>query len=160
MDDQNQPNVAQPNVGAPVEKRSGQGDRHCPAGRASSFVCCGAARRIRLRSFENGCGIRADRHFPSSGQRCQGRRADPRRRDKAESTHPQFRRSYKVDSEDFQLHPGEGVEMKYHMQKGAVMVYGWKAGRQAHTYEFIVRRTGPETQQGLFRELRTRRQDR
>jgi hypothetical protein len=34
---------------------------------------------------------------------------------------------YKVDSQDFQLHPGEGVEMKYHMQKGAEMVYGWKA---------------------------------
>ena len=34
---------------------------------------------------------------------------------------------YKVDSEDFQLKPGEGVEMKYHMQKGAEMVYGWKA---------------------------------
>jgi hypothetical protein len=34
---------------------------------------------------------------------------------------------YKVDSEDFVLPPGEGVEMKYHMQKGAVMVYGWKA---------------------------------
>ena len=25
------------------------------------------------------------------------------------------------------MRPGEGVEMKYHMQKGAVMVYGWKA---------------------------------
>jgi len=35
--------------------------------------------------------------------------------------------SYKVDSEDFMLRPGEGVEVKYHMQKGAVMVYGWKA---------------------------------
>ena len=35
--------------------------------------------------------------------------------------------SYKVDSEDFMLLPGEGVELKYHMQKGAVMVYGWKA---------------------------------
>jgi hypothetical protein len=34
---------------------------------------------------------------------------------------------YKVDSEDFQLGPNEGVEMKYHMQKGASMVYGWKA---------------------------------
>ena len=34
---------------------------------------------------------------------------------------------YKVDSEDFQLRPGEGVEIKYHMQKGAGMVYGWKA---------------------------------
>ncbi len=26
-----------------------------------------------------------------------------------------------------QLRPGEGVEIKYHMQKGAGMVYGWKA---------------------------------
>jgi len=34
---------------------------------------------------------------------------------------------YKVDSEDFSLMPGEGVEMKYHMQQGAGMVYGWKA---------------------------------
>lgn len=36
-------------------------------------------------------------------------------------------KTYKVDSEDFQLMPGEGVEMKYHMQKGAGMVYAWKA---------------------------------
>lgn len=42
---------------------------------------------------------------------------------------------YKVDSEDFQLRPGEGVEMKYHMQKGAEMVYGWKANGML-TYEF------------------------
>ena len=35
--------------------------------------------------------------------------------------------NYKIDSEDFMLRPGEGVEVKYHMQKGAVMVYGWKA---------------------------------
>ena len=34
---------------------------------------------------------------------------------------------YKVDSEDLALMPKEGVEIKYHMQKGAVMVYGWKA---------------------------------
>jgi hypothetical protein len=34
---------------------------------------------------------------------------------------------YKVDSEDLVLGPGEGVEIKYHMQKGAGMVYGWKA---------------------------------
>jgi hypothetical protein len=34
---------------------------------------------------------------------------------------------YKVDSEDMVLHPGQGVEIKYHMQKGAVMVYSWKA---------------------------------
>jgi len=34
---------------------------------------------------------------------------------------------YKTDSEDMSLRPGEGVEVKYHMQKGAGMVYGWKA---------------------------------
>jgi hypothetical protein len=34
---------------------------------------------------------------------------------------------YKVDSEDLALAPGEGVEIKYHMQKGAAMVYGWRA---------------------------------
>jgi hypothetical protein len=34
---------------------------------------------------------------------------------------------YKTDSEDMALRPGEGVEIKYHMQKGAGMVYGWKA---------------------------------
>ena len=34
---------------------------------------------------------------------------------------------YKVDSEDLTLLPGEGVEIKYHMQKGAGMVYAWKA---------------------------------
>ena len=42
---------------------------------------------------------------------------------------------YKVDSEDFDLRPGEGVEMKYHMQKGAGMVYGWKADAKL-LYEF------------------------
>jgi hypothetical protein len=36
-------------------------------------------------------------------------------------------RIYKVDSEDLGLAPGEGVEIKYHMQKGAAMVYAWKA---------------------------------
>jgi len=35
--------------------------------------------------------------------------------------------TYKVDSEDLALGPGEGVEIKYHMQKGAGMVYSWKA---------------------------------
>jgi hypothetical protein len=44
-------------------------------------------------------------------------------------------KTYKVDSEDFQLRPNEGVEMKYHMQKGAGMVYGWKANGKL-TYEF------------------------
>ena len=35
--------------------------------------------------------------------------------------------SYKMDSEDLSLGPGEGVEIKYHMQKGAGMLYSWKA---------------------------------
>jgi len=34
---------------------------------------------------------------------------------------------YKVDAEDLSLRPGEGVEIKYHLQKGAGMVYAWKA---------------------------------
>ena len=35
--------------------------------------------------------------------------------------------TYKVDSEDLALTPGEGVEIKYHMRKGASMLYAWKA---------------------------------
>ncbi len=35
--------------------------------------------------------------------------------------------TYKTDSEDLALMPGEGVEIKYHMQKGAGLVYSWKA---------------------------------
>jgi hypothetical protein len=35
--------------------------------------------------------------------------------------------TYKVDTEDIGLHPGEGFEIKYHMQKGASMVFAWKA---------------------------------
>jgi hypothetical protein len=34
---------------------------------------------------------------------------------------------YKVHGEDFVLMPGQGFEIKYHMEKGAVMVYSWKA---------------------------------
>ena len=36
-------------------------------------------------------------------------------------------RTYKVESDDFLLMPGDTVEMKYHMQRGAGMVYAWKA---------------------------------
>jgi len=35
--------------------------------------------------------------------------------------------TYKVDTEEIALHPGEGFEIKYHMQKGATMVFAWKA---------------------------------
>jgi hypothetical protein len=44
-------------------------------------------------------------------------------------------KTYKVDAQDFQLGPGEGVEMKYHLQKGASMVYAWKANGKL-TFEF------------------------
>ncbi|HEX5229890.1 MAG TPA: hypothetical protein VFW44_19395 [Bryobacteraceae bacterium] len=42
---------------------------------------------------------------------------------------------FKTDSEDLSLMPGEGVEIKYHMQKGAAMTYSWKA-TGAVLYEF------------------------
>ena len=35
--------------------------------------------------------------------------------------------TYKVDSRDITLTPGEGIEIKYHMAKGASMVYSWKS---------------------------------
>src|SRR5882724_695351 len=35
--------------------------------------------------------------------------------------------TYKVDTVDIGLHPGEAFEIKYHMQKGATMVFAWKA---------------------------------
>lgn len=34
---------------------------------------------------------------------------------------------FKYDSQDFLLPAGDGMEMKYHMQKGASMLYTWKA---------------------------------
>ena len=34
---------------------------------------------------------------------------------------------YKVDSRDIVLAPGKGIEVKYHIQKGATMVYSWKS---------------------------------
>ena len=43
--------------------------------------------------------------------------------------------TYKTDSEDLSLMPGEGVEIKYHMQKGAGMLYAWKATGPV-AYEF------------------------
>ena len=42
---------------------------------------------------------------------------------------------YKIDSRELRLDPGEGIEIKYHMQKGAGMVYSWTANRQVQ-YEF------------------------
>ena len=42
---------------------------------------------------------------------------------------------FKTDSEDLALEPGEGVEIKYHMRKGAEMLYAWKADAKV-AFEF------------------------
>ena len=42
---------------------------------------------------------------------------------------------YKTDSRELKLGPGEGMEIKYHMQKGAGMVYSWTANKKVQ-YEF------------------------
>ncbi len=42
---------------------------------------------------------------------------------------------YKIDSRELKLGTGEGIEIKYHMQKGAGMVYSWTANRGVQ-YEF------------------------
>jgi hypothetical protein len=34
-------------------------------------------------------------------------------------------RKYKVDLEELVLAPGQGTELKYHMEKGTVMLYSW-----------------------------------
>ena len=36
-------------------------------------------------------------------------------------------KTYKVDTEEIPLSPGMGVEIKYHMEKGAGLIYSWKA---------------------------------
>jgi len=35
------------------------------------------------------------------------------------------RSRYKIDSREIKLAPGEGMEIKYHMQKGAGLIYSW-----------------------------------
>jgi hypothetical protein len=42
---------------------------------------------------------------------------------------------YKTDSRELKLGPGEGMEIKYHMQAGAGMVYSWIASGRVQ-YEF------------------------
>ena len=42
---------------------------------------------------------------------------------------------YRIDSRELKLGPGEGLEIKYHMQKGAGMVYSWTADAKV-LYEF------------------------
>jgi hypothetical protein len=34
---------------------------------------------------------------------------------------------YKIDTEELTLGPHQGVELKYHLEKGAVMVYAWRS---------------------------------
>jgi hypothetical protein len=42
---------------------------------------------------------------------------------------------YKVDSREIKLESGQGMEIKYHMQSGAGMVFSWTADREVQ-YEF------------------------
>jgi hypothetical protein len=42
---------------------------------------------------------------------------------------------FKVDSRELKLGPGEGMEIKYHMQQNAGMVYSWTASKKVQ-YEF------------------------
>jgi len=44
-------------------------------------------------------------------------------------------RSYKFDSREITLRPGEGMEIKYHMDKGAGLIYSWTADPPVF-YEF------------------------
>jgi hypothetical protein len=41
--------------------------------------------------------------------------------------HNPMPRVYKVDLEEIMLQPGQGTELKYHMEQGTVMVYSWKS---------------------------------
>jgi hypothetical protein len=43
--------------------------------------------------------------------------------------------AYKIDSRELHLDPGEGMEIKYHMQSGGGMVYSW-TGSTKIQYEF------------------------
>ena len=43
--------------------------------------------------------------------------------------------TYKVDSRDLKLGPGEGIEIKYRMNKGSGMLYSWKSTGKVF-YEF------------------------
>jgi hypothetical protein len=43
--------------------------------------------------------------------------------------------AYKIDSRELRRDPGEGMEIKYHMQSGAGMVYSWSASTKIQ-YEF------------------------
>ena len=46
-------------------------------------------------------------------------------------------KGYKIDSREIKLESGEGIEIKYHMEQGAGMVYSWTASpREKIFYEF------------------------
>jgi hypothetical protein len=46
-------------------------------------------------------------------------------------------KGYKIDSREIKLASGDGVEIKYHMEKGAGMVYSWSASPKENIfYEF------------------------
>ena len=133
MDDQNQPNVAQPNVGAPSKSALAKATGIAllvallllfaavlPAEYGFDPLKTGAALGLTGISQAQVKEVKGAAPTPAAGQ---------------SGVYTSQTSIYKVDSEDFQLPPGEGVEMKYHMQKGAEMVYGWKANANL-AYEF------------------------
>src|ERR1700733_13513152 len=133
MDDQDQPHIAQPNVGAPSKSALAKATGIAllvallllfaavlPAEYGFDPLKTGAALGLTGISQAQVKEVKGAAPTPAAGQT---------------GVYTSQAAIYKVDSEDFQLPPGEGVEMKYHMQKGAAMVYGWKADGKL-TYEF------------------------
>ena len=51
------------------------------------------------------------------------------------TAHSPQSKTYKVDSREIILAPGKGIEVKYHIEKGATMVYSWKADAEV-IFEF------------------------
>jgi len=85
--------------------------------------------------LKTGAALGFDGNFTSPGQRGQRSRADARPPGKTGVYTPEPK-IYKVDSQDFQLRPGEGVENEVSTCKRAqVWSYGWKANGKL-TFEF------------------------
>jgi hypothetical protein len=47
---------------------------------------------------------------------------------------PQFA-DYRVDTREFKIPPGQGIEFKYELDKGATMIYSWRANQYV-TFDF------------------------
>ena len=111
-------------VAGAVEESHREGDGCCTRGLGGDSLHHGASGRVWDRSAEDGQGAAPDRPRQSHGSENRAKSSRwrlvplPRRPGiyTAQPTH-----HYKTDSEDLSLMPGDGVEIKYHMQKGAEM---------------------------------------